>query len=159
MVPGSTLRYGSSFCMVTRRPRALSRRPRLEAVSPLPRLEATPPVTKRCLVDAGRDEYDATAKGALPWSVRKRRSRRSTGHQDIRWLPSEAAATPTMIVGGCQPRPTLSRSLGGRVRAGFAFCLPDRPPLRGGQPLLVRFAEPGQCHGTDDGKAEPKHGH
>src|SRR3954465_1709226 len=34
--------------MVTRRPRALSRRPRLEAVNPLPRLEATPPVTKTC---------------------------------------------------------------------------------------------------------------
>src|SRR5947209_14490999 len=46
MVPGSTLRYGSSFCIVTRSPRAFSRRPRLEAVRPLPRLEATPPVTK-----------------------------------------------------------------------------------------------------------------
>src|SRR5437588_7892968 len=34
--------------MVTRRPRALSSRPRLEAVSPLPRLDATPPVTKTC---------------------------------------------------------------------------------------------------------------
>src|SRR5215468_5418869 len=72
--------------MVTRRPRALSRRPRLEAVSPLPRLEATPPVTKRCLVDAGRDEYDAAAKGRLPWSVRSgeaagpRAIRISAGH-------------------------------------------------------------------------------
>ncbi len=35
---------------MTRRPRAFSNRPRLEAVSPLPRLEATPPVTKMCLV-------------------------------------------------------------------------------------------------------------
>src|SRR5438046_4974375 len=89
MVPGSTLRYGSSFCMVTRSPRALSRRPRLEAVRPLPRLEATPPVTKRCLVDAGRDEYGTAAKGRLPWSVRSGESRRSTGHQDIsqRLLP------------------------------------------------------------------------
>ncbi len=50
IVPGSTFRYGSSFCMVTRRPRALSRAPRLEAVRPLPREEATPPVTKMCLV-------------------------------------------------------------------------------------------------------------
>src|SRR5512139_246352 len=50
IVPGSTLRYGSSFCMVTRSPRALSRFPRLEAVRPLPREEATPPVTKTCLV-------------------------------------------------------------------------------------------------------------
>src|SRR5882757_11554776 len=53
MVPGSTLRYGSSFCMVTRRPRAVSRLPRLEAVSPLPRDEATPPVTNKCLVMCG----------------------------------------------------------------------------------------------------------
>ncbi len=36
--------------MVTRSPRALSREPRLEAVSPFPRDEATPPVTNRCLV-------------------------------------------------------------------------------------------------------------
>src|SRR3954447_2591919 len=48
IVPGSTLRYGSSFCIVTRRPRALSSRPRLDAVNPLPRLDATPPVTKTC---------------------------------------------------------------------------------------------------------------
>src|SRR5512145_2523461 len=57
IVPGSTLRYGSSFCMVTRSPRALSRFPRLEAVRPLPREEATPPVTKTCLVgcDAAKE--------------------------------------------------------------------------------------------------------
>src|SRR5215475_7828740 len=55
MVPGSTFRYGSSFCMLTRSPRSLSSLPMLDAVSPLPRLDATPPVTKRCLVVAGRD--------------------------------------------------------------------------------------------------------
>src|SRR6266516_5040220 len=64
IVPGSTFRYGSSFCMLTRRPRSLSSRPRLEAVSPLPRLDATPPVTNRCLVETGRDAYDAAAKKA-----------------------------------------------------------------------------------------------
>ena len=41
--------------MLTRKPRSFSNLPMLEAVSPLPRLEATPPVTKRCLVVAGRD--------------------------------------------------------------------------------------------------------
>src|SRR5690349_13821243 len=50
IVPGSTFRYGSSFCIVTRRPREVSNWPRLEAVSPLPREDATPPVTKTCLV-------------------------------------------------------------------------------------------------------------
>src|SRR5256885_8892343 len=42
--------YGSSFCIVTRTPRFLSRRPSEDAVSPLPSEEATPPVTKMCLV-------------------------------------------------------------------------------------------------------------
>src|SRR6516162_8168260 len=64
MVPGSTFRYGSSFCMLTRSPRSLSSLPMLEAVSPLPRLEATPPVTKRCLVVAGRDPYADIANAA-----------------------------------------------------------------------------------------------
>src|SRR6266496_6145791 len=50
IVPGSTFRYGSSFCIVTRTPRAVSRLPRLLAVSPLPSEEATPPVTNTCLV-------------------------------------------------------------------------------------------------------------
>src|SRR5437867_3175424 len=44
--------YGSSFCIVTDRPRHLSNRPRDEAVRPFPRLDATPPVTKMCLAKA-----------------------------------------------------------------------------------------------------------
>ena len=57
MVPGSTFRYGSSFCIVTRRPRERRSRPRLLAVRPLPREEATPPVTKMCrVVDSDRPE-------------------------------------------------------------------------------------------------------
>src|SRR5437660_6460535 len=44
--------YGSSFCIVTERPRHLSSRPRDEAVRPFPRLDATPPVTKMCLAKA-----------------------------------------------------------------------------------------------------------
>src|SRR6478672_7899764 len=62
IVPGSTLRYGSSFCMTTRRPRAVSRLPRLAAVRPLPREETTPPVTKMCLV------IRAVRSDAGPWS-------------------------------------------------------------------------------------------
>src|SRR5690348_4706264 len=50
MVPGSTLIYGSSFCMRTRRPRFSSNRPIAAAVSPLPSELTTPPVTKMCLV-------------------------------------------------------------------------------------------------------------
>src|SRR6202140_4519497 len=45
MVPGSTLRKGSSFCIPTCRPRALRIVPIEAAVIPLPREETTPPVT------------------------------------------------------------------------------------------------------------------
>ena len=57
-----------SLCIVTFSPRSLSSRPRLDAVSPLPRLDATPPVTKRCLVEAGRVRCGDAAKVGLPWS-------------------------------------------------------------------------------------------
>src|SRR4029079_18691929 len=53
IVPGSTLMYGSSFCMVTRSPRAFNSRPSEEAVRPFPRLDATPPVTKMCFTTSG----------------------------------------------------------------------------------------------------------
>ena len=46
MVPGSTFMYGSSFWLVTLRPRHFKRRPKLAAVIPFPRPETTPPVTK-----------------------------------------------------------------------------------------------------------------
>src|SRR5437773_1880382 len=46
MVPGSTLMYGSSLRMETRRSRALRIRPMLAAVMPFPSEEVTPPVTK-----------------------------------------------------------------------------------------------------------------
>src|SRR6267143_6549820 len=46
MVPGSTLRYGSSFCRETLRWRAFRMFPIDAAVIPLPSEETTPPVTK-----------------------------------------------------------------------------------------------------------------
>ncbi len=53
MVPGSTLMYGSNFCIVTLRPRSTSRRPSDAAAMPFPREETTPPVTKMYLVAFG----------------------------------------------------------------------------------------------------------
>src|SRR5437763_10730737 len=52
--------------MVTRRPRSLRSRPRLDAVKPLPRLEATPPVTKRCLVARAGLPVTAVGKRDAP---------------------------------------------------------------------------------------------
>ena len=46
MVPGSTLRYGSNFWFLTRRPHCFSSRPRDAAQMPLPSPDTTPPVTK-----------------------------------------------------------------------------------------------------------------
>src|SRR5436305_859136 len=104
IVPGSTLRYGSSFCIVTRSPRALSRRPRLEAVKPLPRLEATPPVTKTCRTEVS---------GAL--------AERAT--QAPRGLcarpPSDGIARSTGVHGNtCQRLPTGSEGVFVRGRVG-----------------------------------------
>src|SRR6185369_8903803 len=50
MVPGSTLRYGSSFWMVSLRPRASSKEPIDAEARPLPSDETTPPDTKMNLV-------------------------------------------------------------------------------------------------------------
>src|SRR5258708_32855830 len=49
MVPGSTFKYGSNFCSVTRNPRLSSRHPMEAAAMPLPRDETTPPVTNMYL--------------------------------------------------------------------------------------------------------------
>src|SRR6266545_7085947 len=83
MVPGSTLMYGSSLRMLTRRPRALRIRPMLAAVMPLPRLLATPPVTKTYFdmgqgssgvflmlseSAGGRESRAATSAGRLGWA-------------------------------------------------------------------------------------------
>src|SRR5664279_5239586 len=51
IVPGSTLRYGSNFIMLTRRPRLSSRQPIDAAARPLPKLDTTPPVTKTYFAD------------------------------------------------------------------------------------------------------------
>src|SRR5438105_5624538 len=56
MVPGSTLRYGSNFMMLTLRPRLSSRHPIDAAASPLPNDETTPPVTKMYLADMIRSQ-------------------------------------------------------------------------------------------------------
>src|SRR5262249_27125255 len=50
IVPGSTLRYGSSLRNVTRSPRASSSAPSDAEESPLPSDDSTPPVTKMNLV-------------------------------------------------------------------------------------------------------------
>src|SRR5690242_10905190 len=55
MVPGSTLMYGSNFCMVTLRPRSTNSRPNEAAAMPFPREETTPPVTKMYLVALGAE--------------------------------------------------------------------------------------------------------
>src|ERR1700722_3125157 len=51
MVPGSTLRYGSNFIMLTLIPRASSRQPMEAAARPLPSEDTTPPVTKMYFAD------------------------------------------------------------------------------------------------------------
>src|SRR3954468_12139587 len=66
IVPGSTLMYGSSFCIVTRRPRHLRRRPSEDAVRPFPKEEATPPVTKMCFVTGLHHTASPLEPGGIP---------------------------------------------------------------------------------------------
>src|SRR6202167_6843497 len=49
MVPGSTFRYGSNFCRVTRKPRLSRRIPMEAAAMPFPSDDTTPPVTNTYL--------------------------------------------------------------------------------------------------------------
>src|SRR3954451_20335217 len=100
IVPGSTLRYGSSFCIVTRRPRALRSDPRLEAVRPLPSEEATPPVTNRCLVlPAGVRSTEVHANTVAP--SEREASARSAGVAalEFRQLGQHVVRPPDVLVG------------------------------------------------------------
>src|SRR5215467_8611526 len=66
MVPGSTFRYGSHFCRVTRKPRLSRRQPMEEAATPLPKEETTPPVTKIYFGAIRRVYAAATARLFIP---------------------------------------------------------------------------------------------
>src|ERR1700759_4317544 len=145
--------------MITFRPRSLSRRPRLEAVSPLPRLDATPPVTKRCRVDTGRDRYADAAKGRLPGASIGGWNPLSTGHQDNRrWVPGASLTLSPFgrrpwsagLVGGSR---WWSGESGQWVRRGPGWrsgpraCGPRRCARRpGAAAVRVGLAEPAQNH-------------
>src|SRR5690625_7775195 len=59
MVPGSTLMYGSSFIMVTLRPRASRIAAREAEAIPLPKEETTPPVTNMYRVMYNLVQYES----------------------------------------------------------------------------------------------------
>src|SRR4051794_16480615 len=102
IVPGSTLRYGSSFCIVTRRPRALRRLPRLDAVRPFPSEEATPPVTNTCLVGVPLiTELHPTAEMR---AARSRRTGLGQGNCSVRARRTERAALHAERPDQCERR-------------------------------------------------------
>src|SRR5215210_8877470 len=85
MVPGSTLIYGSNFCIVTLSPRSTRRRPKEAAAMPFPSEDTTPPVTKMYFVELGlvviRPALDMRASELPP-------------AEDPRWCQSQAAPSP-----------------------------------------------------------------
>src|ERR1035437_5668807 len=115
IVPGSTLRYGSSFCMVTLSPRATSKEPRLDAVRPLPKEDTTPPVTKMCLV------FSVFPTGLQP----------ICGSALHRWRPTpwRAAVSVTPV------RDPAVLDGGPRLGMSAPQSAPTRPPSRGSQSL------------------------
>src|ERR1700710_1495545 len=70
MVPGSTLMYGSSFSMVTLRPRDSRIAAREAAAIPLPREDTTPPVTNTNLVIADGAERHMREIRIIPQTFR-----------------------------------------------------------------------------------------
>src|SRR6478752_804722 len=73
MVPGSTLMYGSSFIIVTRRPRASRIAASDAAVIPLPSEDTTPPVTKIRGVTGLLGVMAAAARWKAPFYRSRRR--------------------------------------------------------------------------------------
>ena len=69
MVPGSTLMYGSSFCMETLSPRRSRIMPMAADVRPLPRLETTPPVMKMCFGINDSPRCSVRKQGCSNWTL------------------------------------------------------------------------------------------
>src|SRR3979409_1573794 len=115
MVPGSTLMYGSNFCMVTLRPRSTSNRPNDAAAKPFPTEDTTPPVTKMYLVALGpvviRPVLERRASGLQPVEDRP-----LCPHREARTLP---AWRPRWWVRGVVPgaAPAAQPALPGRAEA------------------------------------------
>src|SRR6266496_5518631 len=147
IVPGSTFRYGSSFCIVTRSPRAVSRLPRLLAVSPLPSEEATPPVTNTCLVCLTDCTKEGSRGRAAALGVGVAGRSRAGWARDPResTVTRRAAGTPSARRAGSSPPcrgtayPPFARRAGTTTpahRAGHRPPAPDaaRPPPSCGAP-------------------------
>src|SRR5690606_22544237 len=139
IVPGSTLMYGSSFCIVTRRPRDLSSRPRDEAVMPFPSDEATPPVTKMCLVIGG-----------LPWAIPATRPREHTlprGRLGLAHPVHETGPVDEQDQDGDRPRPVVEaeEQEGGDVEGH------RHERVRGLEPPLHEHDREGELEGEDEG--------
>src|SRR6266496_1219870 len=96
IVPGSTLMYGSNFCIVTASPRSTSRRPNEAAAMPFPREETTPPVTKMYLVAFGPVVIDSPLK-CVPVGFRPSKVIRRVDARERRLgQPAHADREPTM---------------------------------------------------------------
>src|SRR6187551_1154089 len=99
MVPGSTLMYGSSFIIVTRRPRASRIAAREAAAMPLPSEETTPPVTKMSRVmgepAAGKPHF--TGWRPAPRASREKGAKRPPGRHTGRPFPATIAQAAVLL--------------------------------------------------------------
>src|SRR5713226_2527022 len=111
MVPGSTLRYGSSFWSETLRWRAFRMFPSDAAVIPLPSEETTPPVTKTYFDIGDLQGGFSNLTGSEPFS--------NTRPSHIGGLPPRGAG-PGRASSRRTPLPALSPA--GRGRSGFRLC-------------------------------------
>src|SRR6185369_6003716 len=101
------LRYGSSFCSVTRSPRALSSRPSDAAAIPLPREETTPPVTTTILAMSLRSRVRMVV---VEFGPPARRHKHDT--------PPRCVRTPNGVQGPCASTELQTSTAAGPDRAG-----------------------------------------
>src|SRR4030081_3048301 len=134
MLPGSTLRYGSSFWSETERPRLLRILPIEAAVIPLPSEDTTPPVTKTYF-----DNADPPAVFPILRLVRRfLPPRGSLQPSDLRIQDHHASLT--------LPRAGLHRQLRLRLRLGHPHLLEEA--LHGRQ--LGLHGRQREVHGDHD---------
>src|SRR3954451_4580461 len=162
IVPGSTLMYGSSLRIDTRRPRALSRRPTLAAVMPLPREEVTPPVTKTYFAmgrvlrgfshatESGCAGQSGIARGPSSRAAVRERSRRDTA--PAVHVPGAEPGTRTAGDASLEAERVDDRlGRGCELIEGRRVCAVDRNP----QDVAAPEIEERQALALASGDAEP----
>src|SRR5579883_463441 len=120
MVPGSTFKYGSSFCSLTRNPLFSNNMPIEAEVSPLPSELTTPPVTKMCLLIARRSWRKLTLQRHYIACHAMNNQRRLPGR--VKRSSRSAASPLCALLSSCPIPPHELRIIGRSVDSAVCVC-------------------------------------